>query len=126
MFRKSLLKILLQKLIMLFIQSLICVLLNGGLLLIRFVINKEIQWLLFSVVVACLYSPMIQEKSTHHQSVLMQRAVVQHNSNHSIMSMFNGSTTFNVSAKTKRLVTEALAKMCAKDIRPFEIVAGSE
>ena len=38
--------------------------------LIRFVI-KEIQWLLFSVVVDCLYSRMIQEKSAHHHSVLM-------------------------------------------------------
>ena len=41
------------------------------------------------------------------------------------MTMFSGPTTSNVSAETKRLVTEALAEMCAKDIRPFEIVAGS-
>lgn len=41
------------------------------------------------------------------------------------MTMFNRPRTSNVSAETKRLVTEALAKMCAKDIRPFEIVASS-
>ena len=39
--------------------------------------------------------------------------------------MFGGPTTSNVSSETKRLVTEALAEMCAKDIRPFESVAGS-
>ena len=79
MFRKSLLKMLLQKVIILFIQNRIRVLLNGRLLLIGFVIKKDIRWLLFSVVVACLYSPMIQEKSAHPRSVLMQRVVVQHN-----------------------------------------------
>ena len=112
---------LLQKVIILFIQNLIRVLLNGGVLLIGFVIKKEIQWLLFSVVVACLYSPMIQgtsSLSTHAKSC----HATQPNSNHNIMTMFSGPTTFNVSAETKRLITEALAEMCAKDIRPFEIV----
>ena len=41
------------------------------------------------------------------------------------MMMFSGPTTSNSSDETKRLVTEALAEMCAKDIRPFEIVADS-
>ena len=71
---------LLQKVIILFIQNLVRVLLNGGRLLIGLVIKKEIQWLLFSAVVDCLYSRMIQEKSAHHRSVLIQRAVVHHNS----------------------------------------------
>ena len=78
-FRKSLLKRLLKKVIILCIQNPIDVLLNVVLRLTEFVIKKEIQWLLFSVVIACLYSPMIQEKSAHHHSVLMQTAVVQLN-----------------------------------------------
>ena len=41
------------------------------------------------------------------------------------MTMFSRPTTSNVSAETKRLITEALAEMCVKDIRSFEIVAGS-
>jgi hypothetical protein len=48
------------------------------------------------------------------------------NSNHNIATMLGRSTTTSpVSADTKRLVSEALAQMCAEDIRPFEIVAGS-
>lgn len=49
------------------------------------------------------------------------------NSNHNIATMFGRSTTTTspVSADTKRLVSEALAQMCAEDMRPFEIVAGS-
>ena len=58
--------------------------------------------------------------STHAKSC----RAAQPNSNHNIMTMFSGPTTSNVSAETKRLVTEALAEMCAKDVRPFEFVAG--
>jgi Hermes transposase DNA-binding domain len=42
-----------------------------------------------------------------------------------IATMFATQSTTNVSAETKRVVTEALAQMCAKDIRPFEIVKGA-
>ena len=47
------------------------------------------------------------------------------NASQSIVTMFSRSTTSNVSADTKRLVTEPLALMCAEDMRPFEIVTGS-
>ena len=47
------------------------------------------------------------------------------NSFHNIMTMFSGPTTTNVSAEMKPLVTEALVEVCAKDVGPFEIVAGS-
>lgn len=47
------------------------------------------------------------------------------NSSRNIATMFGRSTISNVSADTKRLVTEALARMCAEDMRPFEIVTGS-
>ena len=104
-FRKSLLKSLLKRVIILSIQNLICVLLNGGLLLIRFVIKKEKQWLLFSVVVACLYSPMIQGTSSLRTYAKSCRTT-QPNNNYNIMTMLGSPTTFNVSAKTKRLVTE--------------------
>ena len=60
--------------------------------------------------------------STHAKS----RRATQPNSNHNTMTMFSGPTISNVSAETKCLVTKALAEMCAKDIPPFEIIAGSE
>ena len=59
--------------------------------------------------------------STHAKSC----RVTQSNSNHNIMTTSSGPTTSNVSTEMKRLVTEALAEICAKDIRPFEVVAGS-
>ena len=59
--------------------------------------------------------------STHAKSC----HATQPNSDHNFMMMFSGPTTSNVSGKTKRLATEALAEMCAKDIRPFETVAGA-
>ena len=59
--------------------------------------------------------------STHPKSCRATKP----NNNHNIMTMFNGSTTSNVSAETKSLLTEALPEMFAKDIRPFEIIAGS-
>ena len=39
--------------------------------------------------------------------------------------MFASQSTTTIPAETKRVVTEALAQMCAKDIRPFEIVKGA-
>ena len=60
--------------------------------------------------------------STHVKSC----RATQPNSNHNIMTMFSGPITSNISAETKRLITEVLTKMCAKDIQPFEIVGGSE
>ena len=59
--------------------------------------------------------------STHTNSC----RATQPNNNHNIMKMFSDPTASNVSVETKRLVTEALTEMCVKDIRPFEIVAGS-
>ena len=47
------------------------------------------------------------------------------NTTRSIITMLAQSTASNVSAETKRLATEALARLCAEDMRPFEIVNGS-
>ena len=50
--------------------------------------------------------------STHLKSC----RATQPNNNHNIITMFSGPTTFSVFAETKRLVTEALAEICAKDM----------
>lgn len=47
------------------------------------------------------------------------------NGNQNIASLFGRQTISNVSAATKSRVTEALANMCATDIRPFDVVSGS-
>lgn len=41
-----------------------------------------------------------------------------------IATMLGRSTTATVSAETKRTATEALAELCARDMRPFDIVTG--
>ena len=51
--------------------------------------------------------------------------VLQSENNQNIVQMLQRQTPSNVSAEMKRVVTEALAMMCATDIRPFEIAAGS-
>lgn len=58
--------------------------------------------------------------STHAQSCRATRP----NNNHNIVKMFSRPSTSTVSADMKRLVAESIAEMCAKDIRPFEIVSG--
>ena len=59
--------------------------------------------------------------STHAKSC----RTTQPNSNHNIITIFSGPTTSNVFGEMEHLITEAVAEMCAKDTRRFEIVAGS-
>lgn len=93
-----------RKAIILYLQSQICPLLNGGHFSTEFKTKKKDSRILYDVVVILDFLLSIRRERERHHSAFTQRPVVFHH------------PTLTVTLKRH---------MCAKDMRPFEIVSES-